>query len=204
VNGYNFTDRVRTVLQAAREEAAALNHEYLGPEHILLGLLRTDDGVPIATLNALDVPLEDLRESTLELLKPGTPGKHVGPDLPYTSRAKKVLEEALTEARDLRHSYLGTEHILLGLLREQKNIAAQALVGHGVTLEAARAEILRTMEAEATPERSEPPRARRPQDSSVPSSFLIVVEDPNGQLGTRRFTTAEEAIDFLNRWRGAQ
>ena len=131
---------------AAREEAIALNHEYVGTEHILLGLLGTDDGVSIATLDALGVPLKDLRESTLELL---TPGKRVGPDLPYTSRAKKVLEEALTEVRDRRHTYIGTEHILLGLLREGKGMAAQALVGHGVTLDVARAEILRILEAEA-------------------------------------------------------
>lgn len=201
MNGFNFTDRVRTALQAAREEAIALDHEYVGTEHILLGLLRTDDGVPIATLDALGVSLKDLRESTLELLKPGKPGKRVGPDLPYTSRAKKVLEEALTEVRDRRHTYIGTEHILLGLLREGKGMAAQALVGHGVTLDVARAEILRILEAEAISEQSDHPRARR-EARPVPSSFLIVIEDPNGQLGTRRFTTAQEAIDFLDRWRG--
>ena len=159
MNGYSFMDKVRTVLHTAREEATALNHEYIGPEHILLALLRTDDGVPSATLDALGVPREDVRESTRELLTPGTPGHRGGPDLPYTSRAKKVLEEAVGEARDLRHSSVGTEHLLLGLLRERKSMAAQALVSHGITLEAARAEMLRIMEAAATPERGGPPRA---------------------------------------------
>src|SRR5881296_3027218 len=111
MNGYNFTDRVRKVLQMAREEAARLHHEYVGTEHILLGLIREGEGVAAAVLTNLNVEIE-------ETVKKGKAAAAAGPDLPYTSRAKKVLELAMSEARELNHSYVGTEHLLLGLLRE--------------------------------------------------------------------------------------
>ena len=196
--GYNFTDGVRSALQAARDEAASLGHEYVGTEHILLGLLRTDDGVPTTALAALGVPRADLRKSTLDLLKPGTPGRGQGPDLPYTSRAKKVLEEAMHEARGLGHTEVGTEHILLGSLREGKGVAAQALGGHGISLEMARAEILRILKAEEAREPGQSPRAT----AVPPSSFLVVIENANGSLGARRFPSAAAAIEFLKLWGG--
>src|ERR671916_550877 len=125
MNGYNFTDRVRKVLQMAREEAARLHHEYVGTEHILLGLIREGEGVAAAVLTNLNVDLEDIQQKIEETVKKGKAAAAAGPDLPYTSRAKKVLELAMTEARELNHSYVGTEHLLLGLLREEKGIGAQ-------------------------------------------------------------------------------
>src|SRR5213592_1942825 len=122
MNGYNFTDRVRKVLQMAREEAARLHHEYVGTEHILLGLIREGEGVAAAVLTNLNVDLEEIQQKIEETVKKG---KAAAADLPYTSRAKKVLELAMSEARELNHSYVGTEHLLLGLLREEKGIAAQ-------------------------------------------------------------------------------
>ncbi|MGE0354962.1 MAG: Clp protease N-terminal domain-containing protein, partial [Gemmatimonadales bacterium] len=145
MNGYNFTDRVRKVLQMAREEAARLHHEYVGTEHILLGLIREGEGVAAAVLTNLNVDLEEIQQKIEETVKKGKAGAAVGPDLPYTSRAKKVLELAMTEARELNHSYVGTEHLLLGLLREEKGIAAQVLNDAGVTLEQSRAETLRLL-----------------------------------------------------------
>ena len=148
MNGYNFTERVRKVLAMAREEAARLHHEYVGTEHILLGLIREGEGVAAAVLNNLSVDLEEIQQKIEETVKKGKAAQASGPDLPYTSRAKKVLELAMGEARELNHSYVGTEHLLLGLLREEKGIAAQVLSEAGVNLEAARAETLRLLGTE--------------------------------------------------------
>lgn len=124
MNGYNFTDRVRTVLQLAREEAARLHHEYVGTEHILLGLIREGQGVAVAALTNLNVDVEELSAAINETLKEGV-ASETPRDLPYTSRAKKILELSMTAARELNHSYVGTEHLLLGSLLEAKGIAAQ-------------------------------------------------------------------------------
>jgi ATP-dependent Clp protease ATP-binding subunit ClpC len=148
MNGYNFTERVRKVLAMAREEAARLHHEYVGTEHILLGLIREGEGVAAAVLQNLNVDLEEVQQKIEETVKKGKAAQATGPDLPYTSRAKKVLELAMGEARELNHSYVGTEHLLLGLLREEKGIAAQVLTDAGVNLEAARAETLRLLGTE--------------------------------------------------------
>ena len=148
MNGYNFTERVRKVLAMAREEAARLHHEYVGTEHILLGLIREGEGVAAAVLQNLSVDLGEIQQKIEETVKKGKAAQATGPDLPYTSRAKKVLELAMGEARELNHSYVGTEHLLLGLLREEKGIAAQVLTDAGVNLEAARAETLRLLGTE--------------------------------------------------------
>src|SRR5947207_48756 len=129
----------------AREEAARLHHEYVGTEHILLGLIREGEGVAAAVLTNLNVDLEEIQQKIEETVKKGKAAAAAGPDLPYTSRAKKVLELAMTEARELNHSYVGTEHLLLGLLREEKGIAAQVLTDAGVNLEQSRAETLRLL-----------------------------------------------------------
>jgi ATP-dependent Clp protease ATP-binding subunit ClpC len=148
MNGYNFTERVRKVLAMAREEAARLHHEYVGTEHILLGLIREGEGVAATVLQNLSVELDEIQQKIEETVKKGKSQATTGPDLPYTSRAKKVLELAMSEARELSHSYVGTEHLLLGLLREEKGIAAQVLTDAGVNLEAARAETLRILGTE--------------------------------------------------------
>ena len=148
MNGYNFTERVRKVLAMAREEAARLHHEYVGTEHILLGLIREGEGVAAAVLQNLSVDLDEIQQKIEETVKKGKAAQATGPDLPYTSRAKKVLELAMAEARELNHSYVGTEHLLLGLLREEKGIAAQVLTEIGVNLDAARTETLRLLGTE--------------------------------------------------------
>ena len=148
MNGYNFTERVRKVLAMAREEAARLHHEYVGTEHILLGLIREGEGVAAAVLQNLSIDLDEIQQKIEEQVKKGKATQATGPDLPYTSRAKKVLELAMSEARELNHSYVGTEHLLLGLLREEKGIAAQVLTDIGVNLETARTETLRLLGTE--------------------------------------------------------
>jgi DNA-binding transcriptional regulator YhcF (GntR family) len=149
-SGYNFTDRVRTVLQMARDEAARLRHEYVGTEHILLGLLHDRGGVGGAVLANLQVDFEVTRREVEERVKPGE-ATTAAPHLPYTSRARKLLDLAISEARELNHNYVGTEHLLLGALREEKGIAAEVLTASGVTLEPARAEMLRLLAGAAGP-----------------------------------------------------
>jgi len=150
---YNFTDRVRKVLAMARDEAIRLQHDYVGTEHILLGLIREGEGVAAAVLTNLSADLDQVHERIEESVKPGKATIALG-ELPYTSRAKKVLEFAMAEARELNHSYVGTEHLLLGLLREEKGIAAQVLNSLGISLEEARAETLKVLGSDANP--SEP------------------------------------------------
>jgi ATP-dependent Clp protease ATP-binding subunit ClpC len=144
MHGYNFSEDVRAALGQARVESARLRHEYVGTEHILLGLVR-DDNIAVRVIESFGVNPEALVDAVDGVVKGGSSGHHTGPDLPYTSRAKKVLELALTEARELNHSYVGAEHLLLGLLREEKGIAAQLLVDAGITLDAARERVLQIL-----------------------------------------------------------
>jgi ATP-dependent Clp protease ATP-binding subunit ClpC len=142
MSSYNFTDRVRRCLSAAREEAVGLHHEYFGPEHILLGLLRTDNGMANTVLSSLAINPDQVRTKVLSLMKPGSMHGAEGLDLPYTSRAKKVLEESVIEGRALEHTYVGTEHLLLGILREGKSIGAQTLIQAGADLDRVRSTTL--------------------------------------------------------------
>jgi len=150
---YNFTDRVRKVLAMARDEAIRLQHDYVGTEHILLGLIREGEGVAAAVLTNLSADLDQIHERVEEAVKKGKATIALG-ELPYTTRAKKVLEFAMAEARELNHSYVGTEHLLLGLLREEKGIAAQVLNSLSISLEDARAETLKVLGSDMDP--SEP------------------------------------------------
>lgn len=161
MNGYNFTERVRKVLAMAREEAARLRHEYVGTEHILLGVLHEGEGVAATVLQNLGANLDEIELAIDGIVKRGQSSMSVGPDLPYTSRAKKVLELAMEQARHLDHSYVGTEHLLLGLLAEKKGIAAQVLTDFGVTLEKAAEETLRILGTEIPQAFSESPFVRR-------------------------------------------
>jgi ATP-dependent Clp protease ATP-binding subunit ClpA len=187
MNGYNFTERVRQNLAMAREEAAALKNEYISTEHILLGLLRTD-GVGATVLQNLNVDIDVLRGDVIRRVKPGTKPT-VGPDLPYTSRGKKCLELAMSEARELDHPYVGTEHLLLGLLREEKGIAAQALVAAGVTLETARAEMVRILGHD--PDRTERVKSKRPMESARPE-FWHGMPEPFGTVMGNAFVRAKD------------
>jgi len=153
MNGYNFTERVRKVLAMAREEAARLHHAYVGTEHILLGLVREGEGVAAVVLQNLGVELDVIQQKIEEKVKNGGAGQPTGPDLPYTSRAKKVLELAMAEAQALNHKYVGTEHLLLGLIREEQNIAAEVIASFGITIDAARAEVLRILGTEVPGDR---------------------------------------------------
>jgi len=135
-----FTERARKVLVLAKEEARRFNHDYIGTEHILLGLIREGEGVACAVLQNSGIDLERLRAEIEKLIAAGSVGSVLG-DIPFTPRAKKALELAAEEARSLGHNYIGTEHILLGLLREEEGIASQVLFSLGVDLKRVKDEI---------------------------------------------------------------
>jgi len=141
-----FTDRARKVMALANQEAQRFNHEYIGTEHILLGLVKEGSGVGATVLKNLDVDIKKLRLEVEKLVKSGPDMVTMG-KLPQTPRAKKVIEYAIEEARALNHNYVGTEHILLGLLRETEGIAAQVLMNLGLKLEDVRQEVLNLLGA---------------------------------------------------------
>jgi ATP-dependent Clp protease ATP-binding subunit ClpC len=136
-----FTDRARKVMQLANQEAQRFNHEYIGTEHMLLGLVKEGTGVAANVLKNLDVDLRKIRLEVEKLVQTGPEMVTMG-KLPQTPRAKKVVEYSMEEARNLNHNFVGTEHILLGLLREQEGVAAQVLMNLGLKLEEVREEVL--------------------------------------------------------------
>ena len=156
-----LTDRARKVMALANQEAQRFNHEYIGTEHILLGLVKEGSGVGANVLKNLDIDLRKVRLEVEKLVKSGPEMVTMG-KLPQTPRAKKVIEYAIEEARNLNHNYVGTEHLLLGLLREHDGVAAQVLMNLGLKLEEVRDEVLNLLGAgvepeEQTPEAGEPP-----------------------------------------------
>lgn len=217
MNGFNFTERVRRVLQVAREQASALRHGYVGTEHILLGLSE-GGGVAVAALTNLGVDLDAVRRKVLDVVQPGaadggattadsagflgTIADAIGfrPDrnLPYTSRAKKTLELSISEARALHHSYVGTEHLLLGLLREEKGIAAQVLTSMGITTDGVRFEVIRLLGApEEEPSAHATSAQARRSLADAEAAITLVVEHPDGRIEAKKFRRAGDAVSFL-------
>jgi len=136
-----FTERARRVLTLAQEEAHRFNHNYIGTEHILLGLVKEGSGVAANVLKNMTIDLEKIRHEVEKIVKTGPSMVTMG-QLPFTPRAKKVLELSLEEASQLSHNYIGTEHLLLGLIRENEGIAAQVLMNLGIKLDEVREEVL--------------------------------------------------------------
>ncbi|MGQ0616260.1 MAG: Clp protease N-terminal domain-containing protein, partial [Acidimicrobiia bacterium] len=144
-----FTDRARRVVVLAQEEARLLNHNYIGTEHILLGLIHEGEGVAAKALESLGISLEAVRSQVEEIIGQGgsSPSGHI----PFTPRAKKVLELSLREALQLGHNYIGTEHILLGLIREGEGVAAQVLVKLGADLSRVRQQVIQLLSGYSGP-----------------------------------------------------
>lgn len=180
-----FTDRARRVVVLAQEEARILNHDYIGTEHLLLGLLSEGEGVAAQALAALGVALDEARAKVIEMIGEGSGGPVKG-HIPFTPRGKKVLEMSLREAMKLGHNYIGTEHILLGLLREGEGVGAQVLQSHGVGLDQARVKVIEILGGKA-----------RPRASRVGPFTVDVVQRLGLTEALRRWATVEG--DFTER-----
>jgi ATP-dependent Clp protease ATP-binding subunit ClpA len=203
-----FTDRARRVLVMAQEEARVLGHGFIGTEHLLLGLVAEGEGVGAKALAAVGVDLADVRARVLAVVPSG--GTVDGP-APFTPRSKKVLEMSLREALQLGHNYIGTEHLLLGLLREREGVGAQVLVGAGVRLEDVQAKVIellsgfsrprpRSGTGEVTPAGSVVPERAKAEAGSEPLGshhYLLAVLGDSSSLGARllqSFGVTEEAL----------
>jgi ATP-dependent Clp protease ATP-binding subunit ClpC len=164
-----FTDRARRVVVLAQEEARMLNHNYIGTEHILLGLIHEGEGVAAKALESLGISLDAVRQQVEEIIGQGqqAPSGHI----PFTPRAKKVLELSLREALQLGHNYIGTEHILLGLIREGDGVAAQVLVKLGADLNRVRQQVIQLLHGY---QGKEPTSAGTPAGESAPSTSLVL------------------------------
>ncbi|MFN8213638.1 MAG: ATP-dependent Clp protease ATP-binding subunit [Candidatus Nanopelagicales bacterium] len=177
-----FTDRARRVVVLAQEEARMLNHNYIGTEHILLGLIHEGEGVAAKALESLNISLDAVRQQVEEMIGQGqqAPSGHI----PFTPRAKKVLELSLREALQLGHNYIGTEHILLGLIREGEGVAAQVLVKLGADLNKVRQQVIQLLSGY---QGKEPATSGGPQEGT-PSSSLVL-----DQFGRNLTQAAREA-----------
>ncbi|MFA5787676.1 MAG: Clp protease N-terminal domain-containing protein, partial [Actinomycetota bacterium] len=164
-----FTDRARRVVVLAQEEARMLNHNYIGTEHILLGLIHEGEGVAAKALEAMSISLEAVRAQVEEIIGQGqtAPTGHI----PFTPRAKKVLELSLREALQLGHNYIGTEHILLGLIREGEGVAAQVLVKLGADLGRVRQQVIQLLSGYAGAKEGGSAGEAAPQGSTVLDQF---------------------------------
>jgi ATP-dependent Clp protease ATP-binding subunit ClpA len=185
-----FTDRARRVVVLAQEEARLLNHDYIGTEHLLLGLAHEGQGVAAIGLERLGIRLEALRSQVEEIIGRGdsTPGGHI----PFTPRAKKVLELSLRESQQLGHNYIGTEHILLGLIREGEGVAAQVLVKLGADFSRVRQQVIQLLSGSArSPEAA---AETRPVAMTVPED-LREAEEQLAQV-RRQKEAAIDAQDF--------
>jgi len=159
-----FTDRARRVVVLAQEEARLLNHNYIGTEHILLGLIHEGEGVAAKALESLGISLEAVRQQVEEII--GTGGSSPTGHIPFTPRAKKVLELSLREALQLGHNYIGTEHILLGLIREGEGVAAQVLVKLGADLSRVRQQVIQLLSGYSGPSGTQDKAGAAPGGSS--------------------------------------
>jgi ATP-dependent Clp protease ATP-binding subunit ClpC len=170
MNGFtNFTPRAQRVIQLARREADNFNHPYVGTEHLLLGLIALNEGVAVSVLEKMGVSLEAVRLEVEQAVGQGPETKTVG-NVPFTPRAKKVLQLAIAEAQALNHSYVGTEHILLGLLREGEGVAAQVLRNLEVDIEAVRTEVMKELDPNFEAEQPEGAEEQQTPAGDTPST----------------------------------
>ncbi|HKN68799.1 MAG TPA: Clp protease N-terminal domain-containing protein [Gemmatimonadaceae bacterium] len=203
MNGYNFTERVRHTLAAARERAWALGHEYVCTEHILLALMKSD-GVGAVVLTNLYVDLGHAAELVMSTIESSPAEPTRGPDAPYSTRSKKVLELSMREAREMNHSYVGTEHLLLGLLGEGEGVAAKVLHQLGVTLQDARQQVLaivgqgraRIVQDVDVAQRRVHETTAPPKDQ-LPTAIEVTLRYSNGAVVKRTFTNRRDTAQFL-------
>jgi ATP-dependent Clp protease ATP-binding subunit ClpC len=196
--GYDFTNRVRGALIKARDEAHLRHHEYVGTEHLLLGLLAEDDTLVTDVLDNLGVRATQLEDTLDGLVRNGEPSSRPRiQDLPYTPRARVVLDQAIATAHEFGDGYVGTQHLLLGLIRERSGLAAQALATAGLTEPALRREIVRLVQGEGVAAALDIDPSDLRRDTQVPLSIAVEVRYEDGTLAKKVFTSPGEAIGFL-------
>jgi ATP-dependent Clp protease ATP-binding subunit ClpC len=194
--GYDFTNRLRGALIKAREEAQLRSHEQVGTEHLLLGLLAEDDTLVMDVLENLGVQGPDLQNAIEERLVDGKPNSRGrATDLPYTPRARVVLDQAIATAHEFGDGYVGTQHLLLGLMLEKHGIAAQTLTAAGLTEPQLRREVVRLLQGEGVAALIEVPEMN--SDLQVPLSIAVEVHYGDGSTAKKIFTSKDEAIGFL-------
>ena len=202
--GYDFTTGVRGALIKAREEAHRRNHEYVGTEHLLLGLLAEDDTLVMDVLENLGTSPSRVQEIVDGMVQNGAPtGRSRIPDLPYTPRARVVLDQAIGIAHEFGDGYVGTQHLLLGIVRERQSIGALALSNAGVAEPQLRREIVRTLQGEAVADALDADVGRTLEETQVPLSFAVEVRYEDGTLAKKTFTSRDDAMRFI-RDRGRQ
>ncbi|MFA4984464.1 MAG: ATP-dependent Clp protease ATP-binding subunit [Candidatus Omnitrophota bacterium] len=194
-----FTERARKVIILAKEEARRFNHDYIGTEHILLGLIREGEGVAATVLQKMGVSLEKIRLEIEKLVQPGPSTQIIG-DIPFTPRAKKALELAAEEARSLGHNYIGTEHLLLGLIREGEGVASQVLLNLGMDLNSVRNEVMELL-GSAVPEfgGGAPAKTKTPALDAFGRSLTSLAKENKLDPVIDRLNEIERVIQILSR-----
>jgi ATP-dependent Clp protease ATP-binding subunit ClpA len=182
----------------AREEAHHRNHEYVGPEHLLLGLVAEEDALVMDVLENLGASALRIQSSVDRMVETGLPtARSRIPDLPYTARARVVLDQAISVAHEFGDGYVGTQHLLLGLIRERHGIAAQALASEGLTEASLRREIVRLLQGEGVAAALDIDEPARPEEVQIPLSIAVELRYEDGTLAKKIFTSNDEAIGFL-------
>jgi ATP-dependent Clp protease ATP-binding subunit ClpA len=201
----NFTPRAQMVLALARKEADRFNHSFVGTEHLLLGIIKLGQGTAVNVLRKLGIDLERARTEVEKQVGPG-PSQEVFSSIPYTPRTKKVLVLASQEAKALNHTYVGTEHLLLGLLRERDGIAARVLMNLGADIDTTRQEIIKELEPNFQDTVASQPKAERirivlppkPQPDSVDTTKRYDVYCVEGHKGVAVYRNALfKSVKFL-------
>ncbi|HMG70304.1 MAG TPA: Clp protease N-terminal domain-containing protein [Gemmatimonadaceae bacterium] len=188
----------------AREEAHRRHHDYVGTEHLLLGLLGEEDALIMDVFDNLGVQPYGVQTSVERVVQNGQPSaRDRMPDLPYTSRARVVLDQAIAVAHEFGDGYVGTQHLLLGLIRERQGIAAQALASVGLTEASLRREIVRLLQGEGVAAALDVDTSYRGEETQIPLSIAVEVRYEDGTLAKKIFTTPIEAIGFLRDKSGA-
>jgi ATP-dependent Clp protease ATP-binding subunit ClpC len=194
--GYDFTNRVRGALIKARDEAHRRNHEYVGTEHLLLGLLAEDDTLVMEVLDNLGASPARVFNLVDGMIQNGPPtARSRIPDLPYTPRARVVLDQAIAVAHEFGDGYVGTQHLLLGIIRERQSVGALALVNAGLSEASLRREIVRLLQGEAVAEALD--GDARHEETQVPLSIAVEVRYEDGTLAKKVFTSKDDALAFI-------
>lgn len=196
--GYDFTNRVRGALIKARDEAHRRHHEYVGTEHLLLGLLGEEDALVTDVLENLGANPFLIQSAVDGMIVDGLPDARVRvPDLPYTPRARVVLDQSISVAHEFGDGYVGTQHLLLGIMRERHGVAAQAMSTAGLSEPKLHREIVRILQGEGVAATLDAEPTSASDDTQVPLSIAVELRYDDGSLAKKIFTSKDEAIGFL-------